>query len=87
MLKKPVIFYDFAKRDEVMSLKRRGVGFEIKHPEDLTPVIKNLLYYAKMGKSPLKEENFYSFTKDYAYEIDGQSSQRVKNIIRELMRK
>lgn len=83
ILKKPVISYSFAEKEEIIPLEKRGVGFEIKHPEQLELAIKRVLSLDGSGTLS-SDENFESFVRDYAHKIDGQSSRRVKDLIKEL---
>ena len=86
ILKKPIIFYNFSEEKEMIPLKKRGVGFEINKPEQLKPVLENLLL-SHDKRNVLDTKNFDSFIKDYAYKIDGGSSNRVKEFIKELIEK
>jgi len=83
ILKKPVITYNITG-EGTMPIEERKVGIEIRHPEELRPAIKNILIENKKNDL-FRNENFESFIKDFTYKIDGHSSERVKNFIRELI--
>ena len=84
ILKKPVIFYNFAKKDRTIPLRKRGVGIEVKDLGELKSSIRDILSPRGEKKASFLNKDSESFIKDYAYSIDGQSSKRVKDFIREL---
>ncbi|MFC1667060.1 CDP-glycerol glycerophosphotransferase family protein [Candidatus Omnitrophota bacterium] len=80
-LRKPVLFYNFFKREELIPLEARGVGIEIREPskirEGLEKAIRNSEFFL--------DNNLNSFIEDYAYKVDGKASERVKEFLRELV--
>ena len=84
ILKKPVIFYNFAKKDRMIPLRKRGVGIEVKNLGELKSAIRDILSPRGEKKVSFLSKDSESFIKDYAYSVDGQSSKRVKDFIREL---
>ncbi|MBI5144910.1 MAG: CDP-glycerol glycerophosphotransferase family protein [Candidatus Omnitrophica bacterium] len=81
VLDKPVIVVNFEKRKEINPYVRSGVALEIDNPQDMLKTIVEALENPEIiNKAKVKSR---IFIQDYAYNIDGLSSERVLNFIEE----
>jgi len=79
---KPLITLNFYKRDDSVPFANRGVALSVTNPEGLCQAVRQIFEDKKLENWFIS--NRESFIYDYAYKIDGQSWQRVKDLIRKL---
>ena len=79
---KPVITLNFYKREDLVPFAQRGVALGVIKPEHLCQAVRQIFEDKKLGD--WFASNRASFIYDYAYKIDGKTSQRVKDLIRKL---
>ena len=80
--RKPVISIRFRKNKYPLPYVDYGAGFEVSSTEEL---ISKLFLIS--GNPKILEKNQQKFLSDYVYKLDGKSSQRVKDLIREMLSK
>ncbi len=74
--KKPLIIVDPLKQD-IQNYKKSGVAFQVTNDEELSEIVEDLL----LQKTGINEKAYKKFINDFAYKIDGKTSQRVLNVI------
>lgn len=84
ILKKPVILFNTLRRKEAIPLEKRKVGFETASEEELMEALEKIIF-RKEGDSFFPEDSFDKFINDFAFRIDGRSSERVQTFIKELI--
>lgn len=83
ILDKPVITINFYKREtDPVPFAQRGVALSVTKPEDLYPSVKQVFEDASLRD--YLASNRESFIYDYAYKIDGKTTERVLNLIKRL---
>lgn len=83
ILDKPVITVNLTKRKDMVPYAEYGAALGVHKPSDISIAIKDALDNPKIKES--LEQKRKEFIYNYAYKIDGQSSQRVKDLIGELV--
>lgn len=84
ILKKPVISYDVMDRNESIPIEERKIGVVVNSREDLAGALHRIVS-GRETHNLFPDEKFDSFVKDFAYKIDGRSSERVRNFVNELI--
>ncbi len=79
----PVITMNFTGRPDVIPYASSGAAIGVKNQKELTIAIKNALYDEDTRKS--LEVKRDEFLEDYLYKLDGLSSERVVNLIIEMI--
>lgn len=76
----PMIHFNAKKTSSIFNL----ISLEVKEPEELIPAIKDALY----NKEILQRlaESRKKFIHEHAYKIDGRASERVANLMREIIK-
>jgi len=83
VLGKPLIVINFEKRQEINPYVRSRVALEITRPADIKAAIISALEDSKLIDEFRNKSRV--FIQDYAYRIDGKSSQRVLQLIEEII--
>lgn len=76
---KPVLLIDFRKIEQVIPLEKYNLFDRISNYKALLEKMKNI------RDSPVPVEKYLIFLKDYLYKIDGLSTNRVLNLIDDLI--
>ena len=76
---KPVITLNFSKRDDFIPFAQRGVALKVDDPTQLLRAIREI--YEDKKVNDRFASNRANFIYDYAYKIDGQSTERVSKLI------
>jgi hypothetical protein len=85
MLDKPFINMTFICNLDMWNYVKNGVALEAKYAEDLTNVIKKVLYNKAVRKKLAKNRKKY--VEDQCYKIDGKSAQRIADVIKNTINK
>ena len=83
ILNRPLITLNFHKREDLVPFAQRGVALGVTKSEHLCQAVRQIFEDRKL--IDWFASNRESFIYDYAYKIDGKSSQRVKDLIRKLV--
>ena len=84
ILKKPVISYNVTDGSGSIPIEERKIGMVVKSREGLAEALHRVVSGGETHNL-FSDEKFDSFVKDFAYKIDGRSSERVRNFVNELI--
>lgn len=80
ILGKPVITLNFYKREDLVPFAQRGVGLSVARPEDLYRTVKRVFEDANLRDCFAANQE--GFIADYAYRLDGKSTERLLSLIK-----
>ena len=79
LLEKPIVIIDFRKNAEAIPLSQYNIGYKASNDKELLNGINNSF------DNPILLENYEMFLKDYLYQIDGMSTNRVIKVVNNLL--
>jgi len=83
LLDKPVITMNLSKQPDFFPYAESGAALGVYQEADLAPAMKRALYDPKIRNE--LEQNRKRFVEEHAYKLDGQASQRVADLINQLI--
>ena len=85
IFKKALVTLNLYKRDDLIPFADYGVALGVRRQEDLLPALRRV--FKDKGLEDLFGSNRDRFISDYAYKIDGGSTERVIDLIKQLCNK
>lgn len=79
---RPVIITNFTARDDLIPYAGEGPAVSVRDPGQLVPALRDILEREETPAVELAKRT--RFIERYAYKIDGQSTERVRNLINEI---
>ncbi|MBN1353740.1 MAG: CDP-glycerol glycerophosphotransferase family protein [Candidatus Omnitrophica bacterium] len=84
ILKKPVIFFNAMEKEEAIPIEERKVGIEVRSRADLMDALQRIVA-SDNTHDLFPNKAFEDFVGDFAYKVDGRSSERVRHFINDLI--
>jgi CDP-glycerol glycerophosphotransferase (TagB/SpsB family) len=85
ILNRPIIVLNLSGEPDPMPYVEKSVALGVYKKEDLVPTIRKILYDEKIREKLAKQRE--KFVYEYAYIQDGKASERVANLILDLIEK
>jgi len=85
IMRKPLITINLSGKHDLMPYAEKGAAIGVYKPEDIKPAIKSVLEDKDVRKKLAKNAKLFIY--DQCYKIDGKASERIVDLIKEIIKK